>query len=181
MENRFKAIQEAYEVLMDPTRRRIYNSTDEFDDEIPTDCSPQDFFKVLGPAFMRNGRWSVSQPIPTLGDDNTPLKEVDAFYDFWFAFKCLREFPHEDEYDLEQAESRDHKRWMERQNAKLSENARKEEHARIRSLVYNAYKRDPRILRRKETLKAEKQKKKRSQIYGKETTRGRSCKNCRRK
>ncbi|KAF5815928.1 putative DnaJ domain, Chaperone J-domain superfamily [Helianthus annuus] len=114
MENRFKAIQEAYEVLMDPTRRRIYNSTDEFDDEIPTDCSPQDFFKVLGPAFMRNGRWSVSQPIPTLGDDNTPLKEVDAFYDFWFAFKCLREFPHEDEYDLEQAESRDHKRWKDK-------------------------------------------------------------------
>ncbi|MFS7926793.1 putative transcription factor MYB/SANT family [Helianthus anomalus] len=167
IENHFKAIQEAYEVLMDPTRRRIYDSTDEFDDEIPTDCSPQDFFKVFGPAFMRNGRWSVSQPIPMLGDDNTPLKEVDEFYDFWFAFKSWREFPHEDEYDLEQAESRDHKRWMERQNAKLSEKARKEEHVRIRSLVDNAYKRDPRILRRKETLKAEKQKKKEAKFMAK--------------
>ncbi|KVH91675.1 dnaJ homolog subfamily C member 2-like [Cynara cardunculus var. scolymus] len=167
IENHFKAIQEAYEVLIDPVRRRIYDSTDEFDDEIPTDCSPQDFFKVFGPAFMRNGRWSVIQPIPSLGDDNTSLKDVDAFYDFWYGFKSWREFPHADEFDLEQAESRDHKRWMERQNAKLSEKARKEEHARIRSLVDNAYKRDPRVLRRKETLKAEKQKKKEAKFMAK--------------
>lgn len=167
IENHFKAIQEAYEVLIDPTRRRIYDSTDEFDDEIPTDCAPQDFFKVFGPAFLRNGRWSVSQPIPSLGDETTPLKEVDNFYNFWYSFKSWREFPHADEFDLEQAESRDHRRWMERQNAKLSEKARKEESARIRALVDNAYKRDPRILRRKEEEKAEKQRKKEAKILAK--------------
>ncbi|EOY19501.1 DnaJ domain,Myb-like DNA-binding domain [Theobroma cacao] len=168
IENHFKSIQEAYEILIDPVRRRIYDSTDEFDDEIPTDCGPQDFFKVFGPAFMRNGRWSVNQPIPTLGDDSTPLKDVDNFYNFWYSFKSWREFPHADEYDLEQAESRDHKRWMERQNAKLSEKARREEYARIRALVDNAYKRDPRILRRKEEQKAEKQRKKEAKFRAKQ-------------
>ncbi|KAI7990104.1 hypothetical protein LOK49_LG12G00898 [Camellia lanceoleosa] len=167
IENHFKAIQEAYEVLIDPARRRIYDSTDEFDDEIPADCAPRDFFKVFGPVFMRNGRWSVNRPIPSLGDESTTLKEVDSFYNFWYSFTSWREFPNEDEFDLEQAESRDHKRWMERQNSKLTDKARKEDYARIRALVDNAYKRDPRIQKRKEEEKAEKQRKKEAKYLAK--------------
>jgi len=167
IESHFKAIQEAYEVLMDPTKRRIFDSTDEFDDDIPTDCAPQDFFKVFGPAFMRNGRWSVTQPIPSLGDDATPVVDVDQFYNFWYNFKSWREFPHEDEYDLEQAESREHKRWMERQNSKIQEKAKKVEYARVRNLVDNAYRKDPRIQRRKEEEKAEKQRRKEAKYMAK--------------
>ncbi|KAG2295786.1 hypothetical protein Bca52824_042455 [Brassica carinata] len=41
-----------------------------------------DFFKVFGPAFKRNARWSVNTRVPNLGDENTPVKEVDSYYNF---------------------------------------------------------------------------------------------------
>ncbi|CAH8359730.1 unnamed protein product [Eruca vesicaria subsp. sativa] len=46
LKERLKLIQEAYELLMDPTKRRIFESTYEFDDAVPSDCAPKDFFKV---------------------------------------------------------------------------------------------------------------------------------------
>ncbi|XVF10241.1 hypothetical protein REPUB_Repub07fG0166000 [Reevesia pubescens] len=46
IENHFKFIQEVYEILIDPVKRRIYDSTDEFGE-----CAPQDFFKVFGLAL----------------------------------------------------------------------------------------------------------------------------------
>ncbi|XP_010423388.1 PREDICTED: dnaJ homolog subfamily C member 2-like [Camelina sativa] len=167
IESHFKLIQEAYEILMDSTKRRIFDSTDEFDDEVPSDCAPKDFFKVFGPAFKRNARWSTNPRVPDLGDENTPLKEVDSFYSWWYSFKSWREFPEEEEHDIEQAESREEKRWMERENTKKSQKARKEEHARIRVLVDNAYKKDTRILKRKEEEKAMKLQKKEEKVMAK--------------
>ena len=65
-------------------------------------------------AFKRQARWSAApggaDAVPELGDADTPWEKVDKFYDFWFAFKSWREFPHEDEEDVEGAESREEKR-----------------------------------------------------------------------
>jgi hypothetical protein len=94
-------MQEAFETLNDPTKRREYDSTDVFDDSLPESCRPDDFFVVFGAAFRRQSRWSERKPVPDLGTADTDFAELQTFYDFWHSFKSWREFPHEDEEDPE--------------------------------------------------------------------------------
>ena len=165
-EERFKAIQEAYETLSDAAKRREFDSLDPFDDSLPTELqasSEEEFFKHFGAAFKRNSKWSMNKPVPDLGTMDTADTEVDAFYSFWFSFKSWREFPHPDEEDADMAEDRYERRWIERHNAKLREKGRKEEVIRINQFVDLANRLDPRLVRRrqaelleKERVKAEK-------------------------
>ncbi|KAJ4898203.1 DnaJ domain [Raphanus sativus] len=129
IESRFRAIQEAYEVLTDPTKRRIFDSTDEFDVVDVEELTPREFFKVFGPAFKGVARWSAGQRVPDLGDEKTSLKEVDKFYRFWNGFKSSRAFPDYEErrHDLEKADSRQERRRMEREKAKKTAKARQED------------------------------------------------------
>lgn len=94
--------------------------------------------------------------MPVLGDDKTPIEKVERFYACWYSFKSWRTFAQVDEYELEEAECREERRWMERQNKKLRDRARREEKQRINRLVEVAESLDPRIAKYKAEQEAQK-------------------------
>ena len=61
IEDNFKLIQEAYDTLSDPQRRREFDSVDDFDDSLPFDCAAADFFKVRAAPPVR-AKWSTCLP-----------------------------------------------------------------------------------------------------------------------
>ena len=113
-----------------------YDSKDAFDDSIPSKLKDgDDFYKVFGPVFVANSRWSITQPAPLLGDAKTPFEKVDKMYDFWFKFKSWREFADDDEHNVDDAQCREEKRWMERNNERQRQKLKNKENTRIRTLV----------------------------------------------
>ncbi|KAI9034428.1 hypothetical protein DFJ74DRAFT_18091 [Hyaloraphidium curvatum] len=149
----FKCVQKAWEVLSDPVKRQQWDSVDPtYDDAIPpAKLKPgADFFATYGPVFDRNGRWSKVQPVPELGGPDASKEEVDAFYEFWMGFESWRTFEAHDEEDPEKAESREEKRWIERGNRNARLKLKKEDNARLISLVENAMRADPRLQRFKD-------------------------------
>lgn len=63
-------IQEAYETLIDPARKRKYDSSLPFDEKIPEEGSwtEETFYDLFGKCFTLNSRWSKKQPPPNFGD-----------------------------------------------------------------------------------------------------------------
>ncbi len=148
-EDTFRAIQKAYDILSDPDKRRDYDSMDAPKDEKFPSAemlqNAQDFYKTAGDVFRRLARWSKVgdpsettiflffvfffsnclgcvekvEPVPLIGDDDTPIGEARAFYTWWSqTYESWRTFKHEDEYDVNQAENRNERRWMVRQKKK---------------------------------------------------------------
>lgn len=154
-EKRFKAMQLAYATLTDKQKRIGYDSALPFDEKIPKESegtTEETFYKVYGPVFERNGRFSVDRPVPELGDKDATSEQFNAFYDFWLGFKSWRDFTHLDEHKNDDGTDRYTRRENDRKNAKLRAGAKKAETARVRKMVEDGMSKDPRIKKEKDAI-----------------------------
>ncbi len=158
----FKCIQKATEVLLDPAKRRQYDSVDEEADvEPPTKKQLQkgDYYKLWSKVFKSEARFSKTHPVPTFGDVNSTKEHVEDFYNFWYNFDSWRTFEYLDEDVPDDNENRDQKRHVERKNTNARKKKKAEDNARLRKLLDDASAGDERIKRFRQEANAAKNKK----------------------
>ncbi|KAF2843370.1 zuotin [Patellaria atrata CBS 101060] len=158
----FKCIQKATEILLDPVKRRQFDSVDEAADVDPPSkkqAKGKDFYKLWGNVFKSEARFSKIQPVPQLGNDKSTKEEVEHFYNFWYNFDSWRTFEYQDEDVPDDNESRDQKRHIERKNANARKKKKVEDNARLRKLVDDCLASDERIKRFRQEEHAQKNKK----------------------
>ncbi|PPJ55908.1 hypothetical protein CBER1_03776 [Cercospora berteroae] len=136
----FKCIQRATDILLDPVKRRQFDSVDEEADKEPpskkdVQKKPGNFYKLWSPVFEAEARFSKIQPVPKLGDDNSTKEDVEQFYNFWYSFDSWRSFEYLDEDVPDDNESRDQKRHVERKNNNARKKRKNEDVQRLRELV----------------------------------------------
>ena len=161
----FKCIQRATEILLDPVKRRQYDSVDEGADiEPPTkkevQKKPGNFYKLWAPVFSSEGRFSKTKPVPELGDDKASREHVEHFYNFWYNFDSWRTFEYLDEDVPDDNENRDQKRHVERKNNNARKKRKTEDTQRLRKVVDDALAMDERIKRFRQEGNKEKNRKK---------------------
>ena len=163
-DSEFKLLSAAWELLSNTETRRAYDSIDNFNDYLPVAFNDarlnrsknRDFFAVFAPPFLRQAKFSTKQPVPQLGDEQTPYEQCAKFYKFWFELSSWRDFGLLAEHDLKEAEDREERRWMQRQNKNFTDRIKKDERQRVQAFVQLAYDSDPRIIAYKEKCAAEK-------------------------
>ncbi|KAL0265152.1 Zuotin [Diplodia seriata] len=161
-DNFFKCIQKATEVLLDPTKRRQFDSVDEAADvEPPTKKEAQkgNFYKLWGKVFESEGRFSKVQPVPQLGNEKSTKEDVENFYNFWYNFDSWRSFEYQDEDVPDDNESRDQRRHIEKKNLNARKKKKTEDSARLRHLVDDCLATDERIKKFRQEEYAQKHKK----------------------
>lgn len=160
----FKCISKAMDVLTNKEKRRQFDSVDpEFQrvfDDVPTASEIKNskdpnaaFFKHFAPVFEREARFSRKQPVPLLGQYADSKEQVEGFYDFWYNFDSWRSFEYLDKEVNEGSDNRDDKRFTEKKNKSERARRKKEDTARLRSIVDLALSVDPRIKRIKQEEK----------------------------
>ncbi|EHA46643.1 hypothetical protein MCOR27_002573 [Pyricularia oryzae] len=162
-DNFFKCIQKATEVLLDPVKRRQFDSVDEKADvEPPTKKQLQkgNYYKLWGNVFKAEARFSKTHPVPQFGGEDASKEQVEEFYNFWYNFDSWRSFEYLDEDVPDDNENRDQKRQMERKNANARKKKKVEDNARLRKLLDDASAGDERIKRFRQEANAAKNKKK---------------------
>jgi len=175
----FKCIQKANEILTNSERRRQFDSVDPYystlEEDIPTasdfkptkgkdgkekEIDPKRFFAEFGPVFEREARFSKKNPVPMLGVFEDGKEKVEAFYDFWYNFDSWRSFEYLDKEVNEGSDNRDDKRYTEKKNKSERARRKKEDTARLRTLVDLTLSLDPRIKRIKKEEKEAREAKK---------------------
>jgi DnaJ homolog subfamily C member 2 len=159
----FKCIQKATEILLDPVRRRQWDSVDEKADVEPPSkkqvTKSSAFYKHWGNVFKSEARFSKIGPVPLLGDDKSTQEEVEEFYNFWYNFDSWRTFEYLDEDIPDDNEGRDQKRHMEKKNANARKKRKVEDNARLRKLLDDCSAGDERIKKFRQAANANKNKK----------------------
>ncbi|KAH7139228.1 DnaJ domain-containing protein [Dendryphion nanum] len=157
----FKCIQKATEVLLDPVKRRQFDSVDEGAEvEPPSKKETQkgNFYKLWGKVFEAEGRFSTKKPVPKLGNENSSKEDVENFYNFWYNFDSWRTFEYLDEDVPDDNENRDQKRHVERKNQNARRKKKTEDTTRLRRLVDDALALDERIKKFRQAEHAQKNK-----------------------
>ena len=185
----FLKVKAAFETLS--TQKLAYDSTEmPFDESIPSDreIAESDFFSLWEPVFQRNLHFDSRllptkggnkrnnnkrnkkgnknrQGPPPLGDANTPIEEVNEFYEYWINFESWRDFglqaarDLETEDQIENAESRYEKRWYQKEIDRAAKKLKQQEIGRINQLIEKAMASDPRLIAEKKRMIEEKERK----------------------
>ena len=181
---KFELVQEAYNILSDEKARNWYDrhqdafhvlrtDDDNCDYQIDkiyftTDCFQSfendhetSFYKVYCDLFDNILRQeacfvekSNSIQYPTFGHSTTDLNQVKHFYDSWQSFHTKVDFSHLDKFDIRQASNRRIVRWMQKENYKIRDKAKKERSQCIHKLVKFVRSHDQRMVQYRLNLEA---------------------------
>eukprot|EP00761_Pharyngomonas_kirbyi_P014049 gb/GECH01014079.1/.p1 GENE.gb/GECH01014079.1/~~gb/GECH01014079.1/.p1 ORF type:complete len:306 (+),score=104.55 gb/GECH01014079.1/:1-918(+) len=170
---RFREVQTAYSVLIDPHERRWYDdhrshilAERRAEAQAEEDAELGDLWSLFGAGAYSGGedgfydtyrrafarivrveqRYAGVDP-PSFGDRHTSDDGVAAFYRYWSVFATRRPFLHVRRWSIAQAPNRRVRRYMEKENAKERRSARTEYNDMVRQLVRHVRKQDPRVKR----------------------------------